>query len=339
MSRSRLSRSPPTWLRLAIALAAAGVAVAWLGSMELAQPHLVTDFDLAYLGARGLLHGASPFSAGNRVITYPMPAILFAAPLAMMPIEAARLVFVAIASGVLGWGLSRRPDARLFVFASGAWFMAIEDAQWSPLVLAVGTMPALAWVLSTKPNIGLAVAAGADYGDVIKIAALGLILPALSFVVAPGWVGAWRHATAQYDVFLPLVTRPFGALMLLAVVRWRRPEARILLALSLVPLNPALYEAVLVFCVPRRAVEGAGLAVLSWFVEIVAHPVPASYATWSTTNAAAFARGTLICAYLPALLLVLIRPNEGSVPTWLERRLARWPRWLRGAPPPLFTQA
>jgi hypothetical protein len=36
--------------------------------------------------------------------------------------------------------------------------------------------------------------------------------------------------------------------------------------------------------------------------------------------------------YLPATLLVLRRPNEGPVPTWLERRLKSWPAWLRGIP-------
>jgi hypothetical protein len=305
--------------------------MAWLGAMEWFQPRLVTDFDAVYAGARALLQGGDPFRAYYRPITYPMPAMLFAAPFAIAPIQTARLLFVGIASGLLGWALSRRPDARLFVFASGAWFVAIEDAQWSPLILAAAAMPALAWVLPTKPNIGLAIGAGTQPRSMKMVFGLALILPAVSFVVAPSWFSSWRESTAQYDVFLPLVTRPYGALLLLSAFRWRRPEARILLTLALVPLNPAWYEALLIFCIPKRAIEGAALAVLSWLVPIVGGPVAADYATYASRNAPAFAKGTLLCAYLPGLLMVLLRPNQGNVPGWMERTLRGAPRWLRGS--------
>lgn len=36
--------------------------------------------------------------------------------------------------------------------------------------------------------------------------------------------------------------------------------------------------------------------------------------------------------YVPATIMVLLRPNEGTVPAWLERSAARWPAWLRGRP-------
>jgi hypothetical protein len=302
--------------------------------MEWFQPRLVTDFDAVYAGARALLHRADPFTAYYRPITYPLPAMLLAMPLATGPIELARLIFVGLASGLLGWALSQKPDARLFVFASGGWFVAVESAQWSPLILAAAMMPALAWALPTKPNIGLAVAAGTEPGSIRTVVALALILPILSFVVVPGWVSAWRSNVAGYDVFRPLLTRSYGVFLLLAATRWRRPEARILLALAFVPLNPAWYEAVLVFCVPKRALEGAALAASSWLVPVVGKPIDATYATYASLNAPAFARGTLICAYLPALLIVLLRPNEGNLPAWLEQRLVGLPRWLRGMPEP-----
>ena len=34
--------------------------------------------------------------------------------------------------------------------------------------------------------------------------------------------------------------------------------------------------------------------------------------------------------YLPALWIVLRQRNEGTIPLWVERRVARWPEWLRG---------
>ncbi|PYP77273.1 MAG: hypothetical protein DMD35_15685 [Gemmatimonadetes bacterium] len=34
--------------------------------------------------------------------------------------------------------------------------------------------------------------------------------------------------------------------------------------------------------------------------------------------------------FLPATIMVMRRPNEGSLPAWLEARIAAWPKWLRG---------
>ena len=36
--------------------------------------------------------------------------------------------------------------------------------------------------------------------------------------------------------------------------------------------------------------------------------------------------------YLPCTLLVLRRRNAGHLPAWLERRISKWPPWLRGTP-------
>jgi hypothetical protein len=36
--------------------------------------------------------------------------------------------------------------------------------------------------------------------------------------------------------------------------------------------------------------------------------------------------------YLPALVAILRRGNEGAIPPWAERLTGRWPAWLRGQP-------
>ena len=41
----------------------------------------------------------------------------------------------------------------------------------------------------------------------------------------------------------------------------------------------------------------------------------------------------LLGCYTPALYIVLRRPNEGTIPSWLERQVARWPAWARGRAP------
>ena len=43
-----------------------------------------------------------------------------------------------------------------------------------------------------------------------------------------------------------------------------------------------------------------------------------------------FGTAIVACMYVPATIMVLLRPNEGAIPEWLERRIARWPLWLRG---------
>jgi hypothetical protein len=39
----------------------------------------------------------------------------------------------------------------------------------------------------------------------------------------------------------------------------------------------------------------------------------------------------LACYYAPIAILVLLQPNVGCVPTWLERMSAGLPVWLRGS--------
>ena len=54
-----------------------------------------------------------------------------------------------------------------------------------------------------------------------------------------------------------------GPLILLALLRWRRPEARLLVALGCIPHTTMLYEALPLFLVARRWQEGVLLAALS----------------------------------------------------------------------------
>ncbi|PYP80139.1 MAG: hypothetical protein DMD35_05120, partial [Gemmatimonadetes bacterium] len=51
-------------------------------------------------------------------------------------------------------------------------------------------------------------------------------------------------------------------------------------------------------------------------------------------SAMAIAGGALSVwfVYLPCMVMVVRRPNEGTLPAWLEHRINGWPGWLRGAP-------
>jgi hypothetical protein len=109
--------------------------------------------------------------------------------------------------------------------------------------------------------------------------------------------------------------RPGGFLLPLALLRWRRPEARLLLALACVPQTPTLNETVPLFLVVQTLPEGL---TLMWLTIAAAHLVAAIYQGTSDyqgwmTGAGVWA---LWLVYLPCLAMVLRRPNVGVQPMW-----------------------
>jgi hypothetical protein len=112
-----------------------------------------------------------------------------------------------------------------------------------------------------------------------------------------------------------------GVVLIAALFRWRREDARLVLAMAAMPQLPMFADQLPLMLVARTRVEGMVLAILSHIGGLLwiktrtpgAHP-SANAAIW-----------VLAFAYYPALVLVLRRPNEGSVREWLGR-LAIWPR-------------
>jgi len=43
--------------------------------------------------------------------------------------------------------------------------------------------------------------------------------------------------------------------------------------------------------------------------------------------------------YMPALIMVIRRPNEGMIPPWIETRMSALPRWISGTPTQTTPQA
>jgi hypothetical protein len=105
------------------------------------------------------------------------------------------------------------------------------------------------------------------------------------------------------------VTRAGGPLLLLALLRWRRPEARLLAALACVPQTPAFYEALPVLLVAGSVGELAVLVLLSdasYLVSLALAPASTSIAE----SALLYGRLINVFYYLPALVVVLRRRNE-----------------------------
>ena len=327
--------------RLGPALAVAAVAAGLSLLKSYDTPQYASDLDQLHYAARLLLAGRDPYAAIGRGLNgpnwhwplyYPLTAVLLIVPLAWMPIVAARAVFSAVSGLALGWALAGGPAWRRAVFVSGAWMFGVIAGQWAPLFLAAVFLPELAWVTSAKPTIGLAAVAGTTRWQRLPAAiAAGALLVVISLAVMPSWPLEWWRATRNASHIRPLVSSALGLPLLAAAVRWRRPEARLLLVLALVPQNPGIYETVLLFSIPKNAFQAGYFVLASWLVAIF------SPASSSFRDFAAFAdvlRPIMLATmYLPALAMVLPRANEGPLPAWLERALTHVPSWLRRSAP------
>jgi len=64
-----------------------------------------------------------------------------------------------------------------------------------------------------------------------------LVLVGASLAVYPAWLGEWSAALHAGRTYHAPFSRPGGWVLLLAALRWRRPEARLLLAIHCIPLR------------------------------------------------------------------------------------------------------
>ena len=295
---------------VAIGMAAAGLPL-WL---RLSGRSVVFDFDQIWLAARALIHGSDPYAAVARGFSmpfyYPLPAAIIGLPFAVVPIAWAGPLFVGVAFGLLAYGLVGRGPWALIGLLSWPALQAVQQCQWSPVFAAAALLPWLGWLTTAKPTNGL-IAAGAYFSRrwFRFNLAIGLVLVCLSFALWPPWLAEWLTAVRGAHHFVPLMLRPGGALLLLSLVRWRRPEARLLTLAALVPQTGAAYDALLLVLVPSSRREALAFGLLSFgtipflvpwqgpgdaFVRMLAH------------NQSVY----LVMLYLPALCLVLSRNDN-----------------------------
>jgi hypothetical protein len=302
------------------------------------------DFDQVWHAANALLAGRNPYAEIGPGLAfdwpaplyYPLSAAVAVMPLALLPRTVAAALFAALASAAFVYAATRRSLAPAVVITSASAAFAAETVQWSPLVAAAFGIPWLAVLLGAKPTIGLAVFLARPS----RIAVVGgIALAGVASLLQPDWPLEWLRALRHTSMvttggtpYLAPIATPGGALAALALLRWRRPEARLVVALACVPQTPLLYETVPLFLVPLTISEGGVLWVGSWLVALwisLAGPFPSDLHHFTTS---AQAVGLLL--YLPCVVMVLRRPNVGALPVRMENRLrrSRLPGWLRGSP-------
>ncbi len=281
-----------------------------------------------WAAARGFLHGRNPYELvgpgrafqWDYPLLYPFPAVLVAVPFAWLPLHLADALFVGAGAFVLAWTLTRRElnNPQFMVFGSVAYFLALQVSQWSPLLTGAALLPACGWLLACKPTSAIAVFCGYPNRRV-AIGAAAFVLA--SVLIWPGWIAQWRTALSATTHMTPPVVRPGGVLLLLAALRWRRPEARLVFALACLPQTPVLYEALPIFLVPQVIEEAAvlaGLTYAAYFATVMGAPYPDMRAQMASLGG-----WTVWLVYLPALIIVLRRPNVAPQDDWLVRLLAR----------------
>lgn len=316
--------------RLAVALAL-GLSFALYSHLYWPDPRpQPSDFAQLWFAAQTLLQGENPYDAigpGRAFhyqfpLLYPLTAPIVAMPFAVMPLRLAEALFVGLGAALLAWAMTRRSLAnpQLLVFPSFTMVVAAQTVQWSPWLTAAALMPWIGFLFACKPSIGLAMLVA--YPSRRAIVGAG-VFALLTVAIWPWWPAEWVAALPAATHMSAPVMRWGGPLLLLALLKWRRPEARLLAALACIPQTPVMYEALPLFLMVQTVKEGAVLMVLTTLVGriVMVGADGADYQTWMAVNGQ-----WMVClVYLPCLLMVLRRPNEGlelSWPTW-------WPKTLR----------
>jgi hypothetical protein len=316
---TRRPTAPSQRIRLAFAVVIGTASALYVLMYARANPGFVSDFDQVWAGAAALWRGENPYlvvGPGRAFhwhwpLYYPMPALILTAPLGLLPVVSARMVFAGLSAALLAFGLTRDGFYRWPLFISIAFMVNVELVQWTNLLTAAMLLPALGAIAAAKPNIGLAMAAGANrLRSIWWMVGGGAILLAVSFAVMPGWAGFWLENARKAPHVLPLLLRPGGPLLVATLVKWRRPEARLVAALACTPLTPTFYDPVLLYLVVRSFREALVLTVCTFVLFfVVAFAGPIRTATqWENLVATA----SIWVIYLPCVIMVLRRPNRAS---------------------------
>lgn len=269
-----LSRGERIQIALLIGVAA-GLA-AWF-SFQLVPEMIARDFTYAWRGGRALLSGQNPYVVirpigpppNEMYFMYPLTTAISALPFALAPAQVGGAIFAGLGAASLAFALSADSGLRRFwVFLSPPFGLAVILGQWSPLLTAAALAAPLSWALTCKPTIGLPLFL---YRPTPRSVALCTAFVLLSLVLQPSWPLEWWRATRTVQEHYAPALRPFGSLCLLALIRWRRPEARLVGTMCLVPQNMYFYDQLPLFLAATTGRRTLLLTALSWLAWVGGH--------------------------------------------------------------------
>jgi hypothetical protein len=291
---------------------------------------ILADTDQVWYAAREVLAGRDPYDTmgpGRPVeyrypLYYPLTTVVATLPLATLPLWFSRAVLIAAPAAWFAWTLTARERWRGLWLAGWPFVEAVSVGQWSPFMMAAALTPAAGWLLVLKPQLAVAwLLATLSRRLFLQVAVAGAVLGAITFAIDPGWLGSWRATVAGADHMRVLGLRPVGLVLLLALTRWRRLEARALLAVAAVPITPMPYELLPLGLVPATPRQTVALVVAALVARLATIPILLHVPFADRPSVAADLLVVGLC--WPALLMVLRRPNEGTVPEWTANIAAR----------------
>jgi hypothetical protein len=302
-------------------------------SRALGYDKLGGDFTYWWRAAIAVEQRVSPYkmirAAGKRFqccFFYPLPAALVTMPFTSLTPRMGAAVFVGIGFAVAAFALSSLATWRLIALASAPALIVFANGQWAPLLLGAAILPGLGWLLAIKPTLGAALWIWRPRWETIIGGALVCLL---ALIVLPSWpleyLAVMKEGATVGQYHPPfLMVNGAGIPLLLVFLRWRRPEGRLLAAMACIPQNAFFYDQLPLVLVPasRQGLLAFGLwSNVVWIAARVLRP------RWQYDGIAdashAWEPFVLFGFYLPCLMMVLLRKNEGAMPAWIERAVAR----------------
>ena len=269
----------------------------------------VPDFLYPWTATRLFLDGTNPYAVMrgggpppyDEYFFYPFTALLALLPLATLPLPAAGSIFFGVTSGALAYLITRDGLWRVHIFMSAPFVVAALLVQFSPLLMTIAFVPALGFLATLKPNLGLAVFA---YRPSWKMVAGCAVLAGISLLVFPSWPGWWLESVRRDGRggahAIPLL-QTGGVLLLLALLRWRRRAARLLLAMSIVPQQLYFYDQLPLWFIPHTRKQSIALTGCSQLAMIL-------YYLFRTPGELVIKSAypyVVALIYLPALIILL----------------------------------
>ncbi len=299
------------------------LATAVLYASYLDDPARKTDFSNVWFGALMMLQGRSPYPLLGPGLSFDMPfpllypasSFVLVIPFAVLPEQAAALVFVALSVFLMVYGITAGSWHRLPMLASAAFVDSVLAAQWTILMTAALFLPWLAIFTPAKPQSGLPIVAASRSRAAVVAAALSvLFLIVVSLYMLPGWPREWLSIVGKAAYERPPIVNPLGLPVLLLLLRWRRSEAWLVLATACLPQTFMWYSALALLTIGASYREACMISLISslgflfgnWLIYVGAPHLP--IATWTVYVGSTF---------LPCVVLILRRPNEGPPPAWL----------------------